>query len=187
LNPDLATADHSFRPYLERLRRFTERIASMPSVTGVRSLADGPNDFEDASASPFWSRLLIAENRRSSNVIVFTPGNDPERLVRLIERAVGDFDRKDFHIRIAGAPYVVEMIRRSIGHDFIYFSLVAVALFGATMGWVFRSARLLAGMLATCTTAVLLTLLVQSFAGRPVGVLTTNLGIIVFVMALSSL
>src|SRR5437667_153244 len=76
----VASPDISSDAYLERLRQLTERIASIPSATGVRSLADGPNDFKDAEASPFWNRLLIAENRRSSNVIVLTPGNDPERL-----------------------------------------------------------------------------------------------------------
>src|SRR5205823_9640123 len=80
-----------------------------------------------------------------------------------------------------------EMIRRSIAHDFLYFSLTAVALFGVTMAWVFRSLRLVVGMLATCTSAVFTTLLVQSLAGKKVGVLTANLGIIVFVIALSHL
>src|SRR5437667_1502824 len=54
--------------------------------------------------------------------------------------------------------------------------------------WViFRSSRLVIGMLATCTTAVLFTLLVQSLFGRKIGILTANLGTIVFVIALSHL
>src|SRR5438105_349748 len=183
----VSAPDISSTAYIERLRRLTDRIAAMPSVTGVRSLADGPDDFKDAEKSPFWSRLLIAENHRSSNVIVLTPGNNPGPMIRRVEAVVQQFDRKDFRIRIAGAPYVVEMIRRSIAHDFLYFSLTAVALFGVTMAWVFRSLRLLVGMLATCTSAVLSTLLVESLAGKKVGVLTANLGIIVFVIALSHL
>src|SRR5262245_13586804 len=62
----VASPDISSDAYLERLQRLTDRIASVPSVTGVRSLADGPKDFKDAEASPFWRRLLIADNRRSS-------------------------------------------------------------------------------------------------------------------------
>jgi len=183
----VASAHISSDAYLERLRRLTARIVSVPSVRGVRSLADGPEDYEDAQKSPFWSRLLIAENHRSSNVVVLTPGNDPERLIARIEQIVQEFDRDDFRIRIAGAPYVVEMIRRSIVHDFVYFSLAAVVLFGVTMWWVFRSARLFLGMLATCTSAVLATLLIQSLVGKKIGVLTANLGTIVFVIALSHL
>ena len=183
----VSAPDISSTAYIERLRRLTDRIAAMPSVTGVRSLADGPEDFEDAEKSPFWSRLLIADNHRSSNVIVLTPASNPGPLIRRIEAAVREFDRRDFRIRIAGAPYVVEMIRRSIGHDAAYFGLTAIALFGVTMWWIFRSVRLVVGMLATCTTAVFATVLVQSLAGRKVGVLTANLGIIVFVIALSHL
>src|SRR6202041_2854027 len=43
------------------------------------------------------------------------------------------------------------------------------------------------GMLATCTSAVLVTLLVQSMFGEKIGILTANLGTIVFVVALSHL
>src|SRR5947199_8576885 len=55
------------------------------------------------------------------------------------------------------------------------------------MAAMFRSARVFLGMLATCTSAVLLTLLLQSIFGRRIGVLTVNLGTIVFVVALSHL
>src|SRR5919201_2296078 len=79
------------------------------------------------------------------------------------------------------------MLRRRIAHDFIYFSLTAVVLFGVTMWWIFRWARLFAGMLTTCTSAVLLTLIAQAMTGRTIGVLTVNLGTIVFVIALSHL
>ncbi len=68
----VSSSDISSERYLDKLRQLTGRIAAIRSVTGVRSLADGPKDFGDAQASPFWSRLLIAENHRSSNVIVLT-------------------------------------------------------------------------------------------------------------------
>src|SRR2546423_8901754 len=55
------------------------------------------------------------------------------------------------------------------------------------MAVMFRSVRVFVGMLATCTSAVLLTLLVQSLCGKKIGVLTANLGTIVFVIALSHL
>src|SRR5204862_547993 len=48
-------------------------------------------------------------------------------------------------------------------------------------------ARVFLGMLATCASAVLLTLLLQSIFGRKIGILTVNLGTIVFVVALSHL
>src|SRR5437879_10855576 len=55
------------------------------------------------------------------------------------------------------------------------------------MAAMFRSSRVFLGMLATCTSAVLLTLLLQQLFGRRIGILTVNLGTIVFVVALSDL
>lgn len=173
--------------YLDRLARFTQQIESIPGVTGVRSLADGPKDFEDAEKSPFWRRLLIADNEGSSNVIVFVPNENNEQRIRRLEEVARRFDRTGFRIHIAGAPYVAELIRRSLLHDFRTFSLTAIVLFGLAMWAVFRSARLASGMVCTCTGAVLLTLLVQSLFGTKMGILTANLAIIVFVIALSHL
>src|SRR3989442_3419080 len=55
------------------------------------------------------------------------------------------------------------------------------------MAAMFRSGRVFVEMLATCTSAVLLTLLLQSMFGKKIGILTVNLGTIVFVVALSHL
>ena len=183
----VSSPDISGARYLERLSAFTEQIQSIRHVVGVRSLVDGPKDFQDAEKSPFWRRLLIAENRKASNVIVFVPTQNDQQLIRRLEQLVAKFGRKDFQIRIAGPPYVVEMIRRSLLHDFRYFSLTAIALFGLAMWVVFRSGRLVLGMLATCTNSVLLTLLVQAIFGAKIGILTANLATIVFVIALSHL
>jgi predicted RND superfamily exporter protein len=150
-------------------------------------LTNGPKSFQDALASPFWSRLLIAKNRKASNVIVFIGSKDTEKPILRLEQIMHELDRKDFRIHLAGAPYVVEMIRRSLAHDFWYFSLTAFVLFGLTMAAMFRSIRVFLGMLATCTSAVLLTLLLQSFLGKKIGILTVNLGAIVFIVALSHL
>src|SRR5207247_9548335 len=105
----------------------------------------------------------------------------PRSRSRYLERIMHELDETDFRIHIAGPPYVVEMIRRSLAHDFWYFSLTAVVLFGLTMAAMFRSSRVFLGMLATCASAVLLTLLLQSIFGRKIGILTVNLGTIVLV------
>src|SRR4026208_632127 len=55
------------------------------------------------------------------------------------------------------------------------------------MAVLFRSVRLFVGMLCTCASAVLLTLLLQSTLGHKIGILTVNLGTIVFIVALSHL
>src|SRR5438128_4733687 len=183
----VSSRDISSPRYLGRIQKLTQQINAIDEVSAVKSLAEGPKSFPDALASPFWSRLLIAEDRKSSNVLVFLENKDREKPIKRIERIMHELDETDFRIHIAGPPYVVEMIRRSLAHDFWYFSLTAVVLFGLTMAAMFRSARVFLGMLATCTSAVLLTLLLQSIFGRKIGILTVNLGTIVFVVALSHL
>jgi predicted RND superfamily exporter protein len=183
----VAAPDISSPNYLERLGRLTEQLNSIPSVDSVESLADGPKNEKDAEKSPFWTRLLIAENGRSSNVVMFVSTRDRQELVNRIEAVVAKFNAHDFRIEIAGAPYVSEMIRRNLLHDFQVFSLTAFLLFGAVMLVLFRSLKLTLGMLVTCTNAVLATLLIQAAFGKRIGVLTANLGTIVFVIALSHL
>ncbi len=183
----VSSRDISSPRYLARIEKLTREIESLDSVGKVKSLTVGPKNFEDAAASPFWSRLLIAPDRKSSNIIVFVEGKETGKTVTRLEQIMHEFDAEDFRIHMAGAPYVVEMIRRNLAHDFVAFSLTAFVLFGVTMAAMFRSVRILLGMLATCTSAVLLTLLLQSFFGKKIGVLTVNLGTIVFVVALSHL
>jgi predicted RND superfamily exporter protein len=183
----VSSRDISSSRYLGRIQRLTQEIQAIDAVSTVKSLSAGPKNFQDALASPFWSRLLIARDRKSSNVIVFTEAGDTEKLIRRLERIVHELDERDFRIHIAGTPYVVEMLRRSLAHDFRYFSLTAVVLFGLTMAAMFRSIRVFLGMFVTCMNAVLLTLLLQSMFGKKIGILTVNLGTIVFIVALSHL
>ncbi len=183
----VSSRDISSARYLGRIQKLTLELQNIDAVSTVKSLTAGPKSFDDALKSPFWSRLLIPKDRKSSNVIVFVEGKESEKLVKRIERIIHELDEKDFRIHIAGPPYVVEMIRRSLAHDFRYFSLTAFVLFGLTMAALFRSVRVFLGMLATCSSAVLLTLLLQSLFGQRIGILTVNLGTIVFIIALSHL
>ena len=183
----VSSRDISSQRYLSRIQRLTQRVHTIGGVSAVKSLVEGPKMFDDAVKSPFWSRLLIAHDRKSSNVIIFMKGKHTEQPIQRLEQIVHELDAPDFRIHIAGPPYVVEMIRRSLAHDFRYFSLTAVVLFGLTMAALFRSVRLFVGMLCTCASAVLLTLLLQSMLGHKIGILTVNLGTIVFVIALSHL
>jgi len=183
----ISARDISSAHYLSQIQKVTQEVRAIDDVSAVKSLTEGPKNFQDALASPFWSRLLIAPDRKSSNVLVFIESEDTGRIVKRLEQIIHSLDATDFRIHLAGPPYVVEMIRRSLAHDFWYFSLTAVVLFGITMALLFRSFRIFLGMLATCSGAVLLTLLLQSILGKKIGILTVNLGAIVFVVALSHL
>src|SRR5438270_5833084 len=183
----VSSRDISSSAYLERIQRLTREVEALDEVSNVKSVTNGPKTLQDALASPFWNRLLIGKDRKSTNLVVFTATKESQKLIARLERIMHQLERRDFQIQIAGPPHVVEMIRRSLAHDFWYFSLTAVVLFGLTMAAMFRSLRVFLGMLATCTSAVLLTLLLQSIFGRKIGILTVNLGTIVFVVALSHL
>jgi predicted RND superfamily exporter protein len=183
----VSSSDISSPRYLGRIQKLTQEVESLDEVSSVKSLTNGPKNFKDAMESPFWHRMLIAPDGKASNVVLFIEGKDTGKLVNRLERIIHQLDDKNFRIHIAGPQYVVEMIRRSLAHDFWYFSLTAVVLFGLTMAAMFRSARIFLGMLATCSSAVLLTLLLHSMFGKKIGVLTVNLGTIVFVVTMSHL
>jgi len=183
----VSSPDISSERYLQRIRQLTQKIKAIDEVVGVRSLADGPKSFSDAMESPLWRRLLIAGNQRSSNLIVLIEGKEASKLIRQVEDIVKQFDEKDFVIRIAGAPYVVAMIQRNLVHDFTWFSATAVILFGGAMLPIFRSVRILVGMLATCISAIMISLLIQALLGMKIGILTANLSTIVFVLTFSHL
>jgi len=184
---DASSSDISSPRYLSRIARLTQRVKDIDEVTNVKSVTNGPKSYKDAVESPFWSRLLIARNHKSSNVLVFVDNKNPGKAIRRLEQVISDLDTKDFQIHMAGAPYVVEQIRRSLAHDFWYFTLTAILLFGLTMAVLFRSLRIFLGMLASCSSAVMLTLLFQDLLGGRIGVLTVNLGTIVFIVTLSHL
>ena len=114
----------------------------------------------------------------TTNIIVLIAGKEASKLVVKLEKVVKEFDAEDFRIRLAGAPYVVAMIQRNLVHDFAWFSITAVILFGGAMLPIFRSFRILTGMLATCISAILLSLTIQVLLGMKIGILTANLSTI---------
>jgi len=106
---------------------------------------------------------------------VFMQGKKTEKPIKRLERIVHELDEKDFRIHIAGPPYVVEMLRAQPGARFFDTS-ASLRSFCLGSQWraMFRSLRVFLGMLATCTSAVLLTLLLQSMFGQKIGILTVN-------------
>lgn len=183
----VAAPDISSESYLTRIGELTNELSRIKSVSNVESLSNGPKNFEDAVKSPFWHRLLIAEHGNTSNIIVFAKGQDTQHLIATMEAIVTKYDRKTFRIEIAGAAYVAEMIRRNIKHDFDTFTITSVLLFGLAMAALFRSVKITVGILAVCSSAVLVTLLLQALFGQKIGILTANITTIVFVVTLSHL
>ncbi len=174
--------------YLEKIGKLTHGLEQLKGVTSVNSLTEGPKGLEDAEKSAFWTRLLLADDRKSSNVVLFVSDTaNSEQLVARMEEVEGKLEAKDFHIQTAGLPYISEMMRRSLKHDFDTFSVTSFLLFGVAMWVLFRSWKLTVGILATCSSAVLVTLLLQQMLKQKIGILTANLTTIIFVVTLSHL
>ncbi|MAX22925.1 MAG: hypothetical protein CMJ19_00355 [Phycisphaeraceae bacterium] len=171
--------------YMESIRKVSEQLLELDTVTGIKSISHGPKNLKSAENGPMWKRLLIAEQGKATNILIMLGEADPAELIPKIEKIMDDANSKNFELRIAGPPYVVEMIRRSLVRDFVLFSSSAVALFGLMIAVLFRSWRILLGTMVTCLSAVILTLIIQQLFGQKIGLLTANLTTIVFVLTLS--
>jgi predicted RND superfamily exporter protein len=168
--------------YLARIRTLTEKLIEIPEVAMAKSLTHGPKDFDDALTSAFWGRVLIPEDRNSSNIFVILAPNSGSATISRIEEAVSEAEGGDFRPVIAGVSYMIELIRRRLLHDIRVFSLCAVGLFGIMILFVFRSAPILLGCLTASAAATSLTFLVNHAVGIEIGILTANLVALVFVL-----
>ncbi len=173
------------KEYLERIRTLSDRLSGAPGVLRVMSVSRGPGDVPRALASPLWRRLLVADSQASTLVIALVDPSITTELVREVETIVDELGSETFDLRLAGMPYIVEMIRRNLVRDLKVFSTAAVVIFGGLILLVFRSTKILAGTLCACLSAIMLTLLVQQAVGIAMGPLSANLSTIVFVLTQS--
>src|SRR5439155_22635643 len=72
--------------YLARIQKLTQQINALDEVSAGKSLAEGPKSFQDSLANPFCRRLLIAEDRKSSNALRFLGNKNPEKPIKRIDR-----------------------------------------------------------------------------------------------------
>lgn len=171
--------------FIEKITSITERVQAIEGVKDVQSITNGPSDLEAARENPLWRRLLIGEGDGSTFVIAFLDTDKFAPLVEELEQVVESEKTPQIDIRISGLPYIVEQIRRNLMRDMKNFTTGAIFLSALVIFAVFRSFRVVLGALVACASAAMLTLTVQSLMGIPIGILTANLGIIVFVLTLS--
>lgn len=180
-----AVGDLSSPVYFERIRELTELLNEVEGVTNVKSISSGPRDYNDALLSPLWKRLLIANDRQSTNLIVLLDESQSKTIVQRIEQIRDQVSTDDFKLRISGMPYVVELISRYLLRDLRTFSLLAFLLFGIVIFLIFRSRSIMFGTMICCLNACLWTFMVTDLMGVPIGLLTANLATIIFVLTLS--
>ncbi|MFC3052009.1 efflux RND transporter permease subunit [Kordiimonas pumila] len=171
--------------FITKIGSLTTRIKALKGVTSVQSITNGPDDLDAARKNPLWKRLLIGKDEKSSFVIAFINTDNFAGLVEKVEQIASEEESQRYSIHISGLPYIVEQIRRNLTNDMKVFTLGAVILSALVLSVIFRSATVVSGAVVTCVTAAVLTLTLQSFMGIPIGILTANLGTIVFVLTLS--
>ncbi len=171
--------------YIDKIASLTSRLERVKGVKAVQSITNGPDDLDAARNNPLWKRLLIGEKEKSSSIIVMVSTDDFKSLVKNIESIIEKERTDTYKVRISGLPYIVEQIRRNLTRDMKTLFLGAVGLSTLMLFLVFRSPLVVFGAFITCVSAAMLTLVIQSFLGVPIGILTANLGIIVYVLTLS--
>ncbi len=181
--------------HLERLEHLSDELAALPTVGRVLSHTSGPGSPQEVATSPLWSRLLQGEDEALVYLLMewssaenTTPAprtTGPAEPWSQLDAVLARHSAADFELFVSGVPWVVEQIRRALERDLRVFSGVALLLFGLAIGWIYRAPRLVLGMLSTCVTASLLTLLALSWFAVPIGLLTANIVTIAFVLTLS--
>jgi uncharacterized protein len=170
--------------YKDRIHRLCEMLLPLKDLQNVFSIMHGPGGLQKALRSPFWSRLLIPEDQKSTNIVILLNGSAASKIIPKVEEIIGVFEAADFRIAISGSPYVSHLIGRYLLSDLKTFSLLAFVIFGMVIIFVFHSWRLLTGMLLTCLNAGMITFMITNLLKIKVGVLTANLLTIVFVLTL---
>ncbi len=181
-----ATGRINDESYKDKISRLSNMLMGLDGVASVNSLTQaGPGNVRNALNSPLWKRLIISTDRKSTNLIVLLDENKTSEIIPKIEEILAAFEAPDFHLRAAGLPYVVELIKRNLLSDIMTFSLLAFFIFGLLIFQIFKSKSVLLGTMVACLNACVLTFIVTDLLKVPMGLLTANLGTIIFVMTLS--
>ena len=176
--------------YSERILALSEALSTLPGVTGVVSLnpgskSHGPKDLKDALKSQLWTRILIAKDHKSTDVIATVKDNVGPTTIDGLQSLQRTFDRPGFRVVISGLPYTTELISRTLDRDLRTFSLTAACVFGLVLFVMFRSLWVLLGTFVACANSSAATLVITQRLHIPIGPVTANISTMIFVMTLS--
>ncbi|MBI3601462.1 MAG: MMPL family transporter [Candidatus Omnitrophica bacterium] len=180
-----ATGPIESATYLQKVNDLGQVLVKLSGITGVKSIARGPENLQDALQSPLWQRLLITRDHKSTNIIVLLQDSFSYAVIPKMEQLVSRASSPDFRLIMSGPPYIVELISRHLLKDIRLFTLLALMIFGVVIFLIFRSQRILLGAIISCMSASMWTLMIVHILGIKIGLLTANLATIVFVLTLS--
>ena len=171
--------------YTEKIGQLTDSLEQLPGVASVKSITSGPRNLKDAKKSPLWKRILIADDQQSTSLLVLIEDSAVESIIVPVELITEQYSQPNFHIRISGQPYIVELIKRSLMRDIKIFSSLAFVVMGVIIFIIFRSKAILLGTMLTCLNACIYTFMLIDVLDISIGILTANLATIIFVLTLS--
>lgn len=173
------------KTYTQRIGQLTDSLEQLPGVASVKSITSGPRNLKDAKKSPLWKRILIADDQQSTSLLVLIEDTAVDTIIVPVELVTEQFSQPEFHIRISGQPYIVELIKRSLLRDIKIFSSLAFIVMGLIIFVIFRSKAILLGTMLTCLNACIYTFMLIDVFDISIGILTANLATIIFVLTLS--
>ncbi|MDE2028196.1 MAG: MMPL family transporter, partial [Candidatus Omnitrophica bacterium] len=180
-----ASGDVKSKTYQNNVQDLSLGLSRLGGVTGVKSITMGPSSLQDAFNGPLWKRLLIARDKKSTNIIVLLNASYSQKAIPAIVRLVNRYSADDFYLVMSGPPYIVELISRHLLKDIRVFSLLVLVIFGLITLFIFRSPGIVLGAVVSCVSASMWTLMITHMFGIKIGLLTANLATIVFVITLS--
>ena len=181
-----ATGKINDEKYRDNVAKLSDMLIDLEGISSVNSLTHaGPESLRDAIESPLWKRLIISNDKKSTNFIVLLKDDNFSNVIPKIEELMAAFESDDFHLQAAGLPYVVELIKRNLLRDLKIFSVLACLIFGIIIFCIFHSKSVLIGTMVSCLSACIWTFMLTNLMNIPMGILTANLGTIIFVMTLS--
>ncbi len=173
--------------YRTEIKKMTDRLLRLPGFSRVISISNGPASVKSAKDSPFWRPLLINTDESATLIIAFLARDAASAQVAVAEEAISGFKEKSSisGIYLSGMPFIVDQIRKSLVQDAKLFSTSVLILFAVLLMIIYRSPTIALGASLSGISAIFLTLIVLFLLKQPVGILTANLAIIIFVLVQS--
>ena len=181
----LPSGDITTPEYLRFVELLSDELATVDGITSVQSITHGPPDIKSAFQNPMWVRFLDTSSRKNSLIVCFIDNNKVRSIVAKVKRIVRKKTYRGNTIYVSGIPYIIEEIRRMLSHDMKQFVAGATLVSSIVLLIIFLSFFVTLGAMITALAAAALTLVIQQRVGVPVGILTANLGAIVYVLTTS--
>lgn len=181
----LPSQDITTPEYVHFVELLTRELKSIDGISSVQSVTSGPPNLKAALQNPMWVRFLDTKSRKNSLIVCFIDIKKVSKIVSTVKRVIRKREYRDNTIYISGIPYIIEEIRRMLSNDMKQFISGATLVSSIVLLFIFLSFFVTLGAMVTALAAAALTLVVQQWVGVPVGILTANLGAIVYVLTTS--